>query len=101
MQLINSRMFRCLALCCLAALLLVTCHSSLAIGTTEKEQGTSDKGQMTPSGKPRLAVLLVFDQMRGDYLTRWENLYTDKGFRRLMREGAWVENCHYPYAHSV
>jgi predicted AlkP superfamily pyrophosphatase or phosphodiesterase len=56
---------------------------------------------MTPSGKPRLAVLLVFDQMRGDYLTRWENLYTDKGFRRLMREGAWFENCHYPYAHSV
>ena len=52
-------------------------------------------------GRPRLAVLVVFDQMRGDYLTRWESLYTDNGFRRLMRDGAWFENCHYPYAHTV
>src|SRR5687768_12809623 len=47
---------------------------------------------------PRLVVLVVFDQLRGDYLARWEELYGKKGFRRLTDEGAWFTNCHYPYA---
>jgi predicted AlkP superfamily pyrophosphatase or phosphodiesterase len=51
--------------------------------------------------KPRLAVLVVFDQMRGDYLTRWEKLYGEGGFRRLQKEGAWYKNCHYPYAGTL
>jgi hypothetical protein len=49
-------------------------------------------------GKPRLVVLIVFDQMRGDYLARWNDLFTGDGFRRLEREGTWFTNCHYPYA---
>ncbi len=52
----------------------------------------------TESGRPRLAVLIVFDQMRGDYLSRWQSLYVEDGFRRLTRDGAWFQNCHYPYA---
>ncbi len=47
---------------------------------------------------PRLAVLVVFDQLRGDYLTRWDALFGDGGFHRLEKEGAWFQNCHYPYA---
>ncbi|HLW67520.1 MAG TPA: alkaline phosphatase family protein [Gemmataceae bacterium] len=47
---------------------------------------------------PKLAVLVVFDQMRGDYLQRWQDLYTTDGFRRLEQEGTWFTNCHYPYA---
>src|SRR5438105_3007086 len=89
MRLINSRMFHCLALGLLGAL------AYLAYAATGYAEPAA------PADKPRLAVLLVFDQMRGDYLARWEKLYTEKGFRRLMREGAWFENCHYPYAHTV
>jgi predicted AlkP superfamily pyrophosphatase or phosphodiesterase len=48
-----------------------------------------------------LAVLVVFDQMRGDYLTRWDNLFGDGGFHRLEKEGSWFQNCHYPYANTV
>ncbi len=48
--------------------------------------------------KPKLAVLIVFDQMRGDYLERWRELFVADGFRRLQTEGAWFSNCHYPYA---
>jgi predicted AlkP superfamily pyrophosphatase or phosphodiesterase len=48
--------------------------------------------------KPRLVVLVVFDQMRGDYLERWKALFGDGGFARLQSEGAWYANCHYPYA---
>jgi hypothetical protein len=52
-------------------------------------------------GKPRLAVLLIFDQLRGDYPTRWRNLYGKDGFNRLLDEGCWFPNCHYPYAVTV
>jgi hypothetical protein len=50
-----------------------------------------------PDAGPRLAVLLVFDQLRGDYLQRWQELFGEGGFRRLQKEGAWFTNCHYPY----
>lgn len=47
---------------------------------------------------PALMVLLVFDQMRGDYLSRWGTLFGEGGFRRLCEDGAWFTNAHYPYA---
>src|SRR5207244_8525116 len=49
----------------------------------------------------RLAVVLMFDQLRGDYLSRWNRLFGEKGFRRLCDEGAWFQNCHYPYANTL
>jgi hypothetical protein len=49
----------------------------------------------------RLAVLVVFDQMRGDYPFRWQSLFGESGFRRFLRDGAAYENCHYPYAFTV
>ena len=33
------------------------------------------------SKRPKLVVLLVFDQMRGDYLWRWDELFAKDGFR--------------------
>ena len=33
--------------------------------------------------KPKLAVLIVFDQMRGDYVDKWRELFVEDGFRRL------------------
>jgi hypothetical protein len=50
-----------------------------------------------PSGPARLAVLVIFDQMRGDYPTRWEPLF-EGGFRRILRDGASFRDCHYPYS---
>src|SRR5271168_2929938 len=56
-----------------------------------------------PDGPPpvKLAVLVVFDQLRGDYLTRWNDLFGDGGFHRLEKDGAWFQNCRYPYAGTV
>jgi predicted AlkP superfamily pyrophosphatase or phosphodiesterase len=48
--------------------------------------------------KPRLVVLVVFDQMRGDYVAKWRPLFGPDGFVRLQTDGAWFTNCHYPYA---
>src|SRR5256885_471889 len=58
-------------------------------------------GAETPAERPRLAVLIVFDQLRGDYLERWQALFGPDGFRRLQRDGAWYTNCHYPYAYTA
>ena len=53
-----------------------------------------------PAKKPRLVVLVVFDQMRGDYLKKWKPLFGQGGFARLQNDGAWYANCHYPYANT-
>jgi predicted AlkP superfamily pyrophosphatase or phosphodiesterase len=50
---------------------------------------------------PKLVVLIYFDQLRGDYLSRWKDQFGGGGFRRLTGEGAWYTNCHYPYAYTV
>jgi predicted AlkP superfamily pyrophosphatase or phosphodiesterase len=50
---------------------------------------------------PKLVVLVVFDQMRGDYLQKWQPLFGEGGFKRLQTEGAWYANCHYPYAYTL
>jgi hypothetical protein len=51
--------------------------------------------------KPRLVVLVYFDQLRADYLTRWDKLFGDGGFHRLEKDGVWFQNCHYPYSDTV
>lgn len=50
------------------------------------------------SRKGKLVVLVVFDQLRGDYLQRWRPLFGPNGFARLQREGASFTRCYYPYA---
>ncbi len=52
-------------------------------------------------GRPRLLVLVVFDQLRGDYPARWQNEFGEGGFRRLQNEGAWYTECHYPFAGTL
>jgi predicted AlkP superfamily pyrophosphatase or phosphodiesterase len=49
--------------------------------------GSQAPGQATTK-RPRLAVVLVVDQMRADYLERYADLYRG-GLARLRREGAW------------
>lgn len=51
--------------------------------------------------KPKLGILLVFDQLRGDYISRWQDHFVKDGFLRLTSEGTWFENCHYPYSGTV
>lgn len=47
---------------------------------------------------PRLVVIVVVDQFRADFLTRYEHLFTSGGFRRLMDNGAHFANAYYSYA---
>lgn len=47
--------------------------------------------------KVKLAVLVVFDQMRGDYLEKRRPLFGKDGFARIQNDGVTFTNCHYPY----
>lgn len=47
--------------------------------------------------KPKLVVGIVIDQMRAEYLYRFQNNYSEEGFKRLLKEGFNVKNTHYNY----
>jgi predicted AlkP superfamily pyrophosphatase or phosphodiesterase len=47
--------------------------------------------------KPKLVVGLVVDQMRWDYLYRFNALYGEGGFKRMLKEGFSSENNFIPY----
>lgn len=51
-------------------------------------------------GAPKLIVLLVVDQFRGDYVGRFQHQWT-RGLHRLVSEGAWFRQARYPYYNTV
>jgi predicted AlkP superfamily pyrophosphatase or phosphodiesterase len=50
-----------------------------------------------PLSRPKLVVVLVVDQMRGDYVDKFRGQWSG-GLKRLLDEGAWFRNAAYPYA---
>lgn len=54
-----------------------------------------------PTNTPKLVVGIVVDQMRQEYLYRFERKYGDGGFKRLMGQGFMLKNAHYNYAPTV
>lgn len=47
--------------------------------------------------RPKLVVGIVIDQMRWDYLYRFNALYGDNGFKRMLKEGFSADNTLVPY----
>jgi arylsulfatase A-like enzyme len=51
---------------------------------------------------PKLVVILVFDQFRGDYLDRYRAEFRAKnGWNLFLRQGAHFTDCYYDYANLV
>ena len=52
--------------------------------------------------KPKLVVILVFDQFRGDYLDRYRADFKAKnGWNLFLKQGAHFTDCYYDYANLV
>src|ERR1035441_6621634 len=51
-------------------------------------------------GQPKLIVIVVIDQFRGDYLNRDRAEFKGRGFNLFMKEGAWFTDCYYDYANT-
>jgi len=50
------------------------------------------------NARPKLVVIVVVDQFRGDYLERYREQLSPNGFRLLMDRGANFTDCYYDYA---
>jgi len=50
--------------------------------------------------KPKIVVVIVVDQLRGDLLERYHDEFAPGGFRQFMDHGAWFTNCYYNYANT-
>ncbi len=49
---------------------------------------------------PKLVVIIVIDQFRGDYLERYRDQFGDGGFRLFLDHGAYFSDCNYDYANT-
>ncbi|MCH8853258.1 MAG: alkaline phosphatase family protein [Planctomycetes bacterium] len=74
--------------------------SSLAVGLLALALGASAPARAgdTPAPQYKLAVVIVIDQFRADYLTRFGDLFGPGGFKLLTERGAWFTNCHFEHA---
>src|SRR6202162_52778 len=76
---------RCLALVVAAALILATIPSGFASAY---------------NAHPKLVVVIVIDQFRGDYLERYRHQFGEGGFRLFLDHGANFTDCNYDYANT-
>jgi predicted AlkP superfamily pyrophosphatase or phosphodiesterase len=49
---------------------------------------------------PKLAIILVIDQFRGDYLDRYRADFKNRGFNLFLQHGAYFPDCYYDYANT-
>ena len=52
------------------------------------------------NGHPKLVVVIVIDQFRGDYLERYRDQFGDGGFRLFLDHGAYFTDCNFDYANT-
>lgn len=52
------------------------------------------------NGHPKLIVIVVIDQFRGDYLERYRDQFGESGFRLFLDRGAYFTDCNYDYANT-
>src|SRR6478735_4656046 len=52
------------------------------------------------NARPKLIVIIVIDQFRGDYLERYRDQFGEGGFRLFLDHGAYFSNCFYNYANT-
>lgn len=76
-----------LALGALALLGLIFCSTSGAFASAY-------------NARPKLVVVIVIDQFRGDYLERYRDQFGDGGFRVFLDRGAYFTDCNYDYANT-
>src|SRR5215467_13300305 len=87
----------CLALL-IAAVILADPSASQTPGAAAASTKTPRKAAAAVSpSRPKLVVLLVVDQMRGDYIDKFAGQWNG-GLKRLLSEGAWFRQAAYPYA---
>lgn len=73
---------------------IIGCLFSLSLSA----QTTKAQNHPQANTKPKLVVGIVVDQMRYDYLSKYYDKFSDKGFKKLINKGFNCKNTHYNYA---
>jgi predicted AlkP superfamily pyrophosphatase or phosphodiesterase len=60
----------------------------------------SPRSHAAPAAPPKLAVIIVVDQMRADYVDRFNGEWTG-GLKRMVTQGAWFQQAAFPYLTTV
>ena len=77
--------------------LLIILISILKINAQTNQTDASNK--KTPQ-QPKLIVGIVVDHLRSDYFEKYAHLFSDGGFNKLMKNGAFNTNTAYNYQYS-
>jgi Type I phosphodiesterase / nucleotide pyrophosphatase len=87
--------------CCVMTLIFSSVLRAQTPHAAPPRRTTQLKAKDTPApeARPKLVVILVVDQMRGDYVDKFKSQWTG-GLRRLLEEGAWFREAAYPYAET-
>ncbi|MGB6484737.1 MAG: alkaline phosphatase family protein [Candidatus Acidiferrales bacterium] len=85
-------------------IILIFCLAlGVAVPVSAQGNGSPAAGRLAKEGarteRPKLVVVLVVDQMRADYVDKFEEHWTG-GLKRLATQGAWLRNAAYPYAET-
>ena len=54
----------------------------------------------TYNARPKLVVIIIIDQFRGDYLERYHDEFGANGFRLFTDRGAYFTDCYFDYANT-
>jgi len=76
---------------------IVSWNSFILLAAVIFSQPVNLSAQELVTPRPRLVVGIVIDQMKYDYLFRFEHQYTQGGFKRLMKEGFTFHDMRYNY----
>lgn len=84
-----------------SGLLMICCTAAVAQRVKPARPSLANDFPGVSSDKPKLIVGVMVDQMRWDYLYRFQHRYGANGFKRILREGFSCENAQIAYAQTV
>lgn len=80
---------------------LVLCAAVLYLdGAPCRAEDSAAHGGDAAGQRPRLVVLLMVDQLRGDLPLRYAPYFGPGGFRYLMERGVWYTAARHPHSHT-
>jgi predicted AlkP superfamily pyrophosphatase or phosphodiesterase len=78
----------------------LTAFLGIVFATAAIQQASHSAPRKAPLEKPKLVLVIVVDQFRYDYLTRFQASYTG-GIARLLKQGAVFTDARYPHYPTV
>jgi predicted AlkP superfamily pyrophosphatase or phosphodiesterase len=69
----------------------------LAVASTCGQGKPLAEKKAAAEARPKLVLMIVVDQMRADYLDKFQGQWS-AGLKRLVEQGAWFRTAAYPYA---